>query len=220
MVMSPLLHRPANMSEIVTFISLMFTDIPLVFMLLGIVFCLIGLFSCFVWCFARMKGRLETAVVLGGINHHYTKEKIRDGETVTKNKTMHCTVFEYNDTEGKRKQTVRNTGSATFSYTTGQQVELYVVPNAVFDDVYDRSDHAPLYMAGIFTLLGIAMVWFTGDVMNALGASVVSIIIGLVVLVVRIVMEKSAAPTKTTTRLADHELDPALAVPIEELPRQ
>ena len=207
------------MPDFTSLVFLLFGEIPLGILLLGTVFCLAGMFACFVWAWSRLCGRLENARVVGGISHSYTKEKKRGGQTVEETRTMHCTVYQYRDQDGQSKMTVRNTGSATFKYQTGQAVELYVLPNARFDDVYDRRDHSALLVGTILLGIGLGLVISMGNLMNALGVGLVSTLICLLALVVRIVLDRRSTVRHDSTRLADYELDPALAIPIEQMQR-
>lgn len=201
------------------FVTALLGDLPIVFLLLGIIFCLMGFFSLFVWSWARIRGRSEKGRVIGGIVYAYTKQKHRDGKIVEKPKTMYCTVFEYPDVNGKPKKTVRNTGSATFKYRTDQEIDLLILPNKVFDDVYDRSDHTPLIAGVCFLLLGTGIVFVVGDLMKALGVSLLSLCLSLIILIIKIVAEHRGRPGSKLNRLQDHELDAATAIPIEQMKR-
>ncbi|MGH1377500.1 MAG: hypothetical protein ACRBB3_01640 [Alphaproteobacteria bacterium] len=130
--------------------------------LIGLILFIIGAIIFTIMLYAKVKGRVTTATIIGAIHRTRVKKKIRDGKEVEKVKHDNYLVFEYLDENGNKRKELSSDGlNKNKGYKTGQQIEVIVCPAKGFDDVYVANDPSKLKMATIFVILGFSMMAWT-----------------------------------------------------------
>ncbi len=185
-------------TSIISFIQNMIAEALSFWFLFGLVLFLVGsaMIGLFLW--TRIMGKSVTGTVIGAIQETRIKKKIRDGKEIEKIKKTLYPIYEYTRPDGTT-HTERSSegGSMTLKYETGQHVNLLILQNDLYDDVYDRNEMGALYLGLILSAIGgVLMVKIGDSLIHALGMSALSIAVMLIFKVGTALLAKEK-PTKT-----------------------
>jgi len=205
------------------FVFFIVGDVPFLALLLGAVFILIGLFILMVYVMPRIVGYRVTGTVLGGLREVRKKEKTRDGKVKTEEKISYTPIYEYQRRDGTCvKAKASHGGDITFSYKTGQSVELLIWDHRDFDDVYDAKSKSALIIGPIFLLIGAAIITAAGNFLASLKVGALSISVMLILLILKIISglrnkkpQSNKKPNKSTFKGYIFNMDDVL--PVEQL---
>lgn len=168
-----------------------FAEIFSVWVLVALIFVLIGLFIVVAMTYMHLFGVRVPGRVVGAINRKKIKKKVRDGKEVERIKHTLYPIFEYTMPDGQTFTTMSSEGgTGTLKYETDQEVNLIVSPADGYHDVYDASRYGAFIMGAVFIAIGLGIIYGVGQLYSAFGMGLISLGIGLVLLVYRIVSEK------------------------------
>ncbi|MEM8767197.1 MAG: DUF3592 domain-containing protein [Pseudomonadota bacterium] len=200
-----------------------FAELSAMGFLFGLAIFAVGLLITVLFVASRVSGFRTTGTVLGAIEVSRLKIRDRDGERTRKITKSLFPVYEYQDSGGEVKQTAGSEGGTfTKRYRTGQAVNLIVREGDDRNDVYDADARTMLYLGlGCLTTGGLVMA-SVGSFAAAIGASVVSVLIALLVRALIVFVEdlsnrKSGSKLIDTSRRAslDKSFTPDDLKPIE-----
>lgn len=194
-----------------------FTEVFSIGFLIGLVLFVIGLGLLVLFLLSRIMGYRTQGTVVGAIMQTRTKTKVEDGKPVERVKKMLLPVYAYRAKDGSMRQMPGSEGgSMTTEYCTGQNVNLIVREDELYDDVYDADRYGALYLGLGFFTAGLAlMVWF-GSFAATLGISALTLTVALGA---RLYAGLSNKPTKKNApqkKPYDKAFSPADLRPIEE----
>ena len=160
-------------------------------MLLALVFILIGLFIVVAMTYMHLFGVRVSGRVVGAINRKKIKKKMRDGKEEERVKHTLYPIFEYTMPDGETFTSMSSEGgTGTLKYKTDQEVNLIVSPADGYHDVYDSSRYGAFVMGAVFIAIGWGIIYGVGQLYSAFGIGLISLGIGLVLLVYRIISNK------------------------------
>ena len=169
----------------------LFSELFSIWVLLALVFILIGLFLVMAMTYIRFFGVRVPGKVVGAINRKRVKKKIRDGKEIERVKRTLYPVFQYTMPNGEEFTSLSSEGgTGTLKYTTGQDVNLIVSPSKEYHDVYDASGYGAFVIGFMFIAAGIGIIYGVGQMYAAFGMGLVSLGIGVVLLIYRIITDK------------------------------
>ncbi len=172
-------------------IESLFSELFSVWVLLAIVFILIGLFILVAMTYMHLFGIRVPGKVIGAINQSRIKKKVRDGKEVEKVKHTLYPVFQYTMPDGEIVTELSSEGgTGTLKYVTGQDVNLIVSPAKNYHDVYDVGRYGVFILGLVFILMGLGLIYAVGQFYAAFGMGFISLGIGVVLLLYRIITDK------------------------------
>ena len=201
-----ILEHGIFMEFIVLAVESLFSEVFSMWVLLALVFILIGLFLVVAMVYMHLFGVRVPGTVLGAINQKRVKKKVRDGQEVERIKRTLYPVFEYTMPNGEVFTSLSSEGgTGTLKYTTGQEVNLIVSAGKEFHDVYDASNYAVFVIGFMFIAAGIGIIYGVGQLYSAFGIGLISLGIGIVFLIYRIVTDKKDTLLKKGNLNKDHK---------------
>ena len=183
-----------------------FAEIFSVWVLLALVFVLIGLFIVVAMTYMHLFGVRVPGRVVGAINRKKIKKKVRDGKEEERVKYTLYPIFEYTMPDGEIFTTMSSEGgTGTLKYKTDQAVNLIVSPGDGYHDVYDASRYGAFIMGVVFIAIGFGIIYGVGQLYSAFGIGLISLGIGLVLLLYRIISEKKVKVKPKSHKKKNHK---------------
>lgn len=195
----------------------LFSELFSIWVLLALVFILIGLFLVMAMIYIRLFGVRVQGKVVGAINRKRIKKKVRDGKETERVKHTLYPVFEYIMPNGKEFTSLSSEGgTGTLKYTTDQEVKLIVSPTKDYHDVYDASNFSAFIVGLIFIASGVGIIYSVGQLYAVFGMGIISILVGVILLIYRIVTDKkSKLVKKSDFKKDDKKFDIQDVKPVE-----
>ncbi len=151
--------------------------------LLALVLVLLGVFLVIAMIYIRLFGIRIAGNVIGAIKKQRQK----------KGKIKHTLypVFQYTMPNGEEFTTLSSEGgTSTLGYTTGQDVELIVVPGKKYHDVYDASHYAMLVVGIGLIATGVGIMFVVGQIYSVFGMGLISLVIGVLLFLYKVIAAK------------------------------
>ncbi|MFK7795357.1 MAG: DUF3592 domain-containing protein [Gammaproteobacteria bacterium] len=184
----------------------LFSELFSMWLLLALVLILIGLFLVVVMIYMRLFGVRVSGRVVGAINHKRVKKKVRNGKEIERVKHTLYPVFEYIMPNGEEFTSLSSEGgTGTLKYKTGQEVSLIVSPAKNYHDVYDASNFAAFIIGLIFLASGVGIIYSVGQLYSVFGMGIISLGIGVLLLIYRIITDKKDKFMKRSDFIKNHK---------------
>ena len=184
----------------------LFAELFSVWVLLALVFILIGLFIVVAMTYMHLFGTRVSGRVVGAINQKRIKKKVVNGKEIERVKRTLFPVFEYTMPNGETFTSLSSEGgTGTLKYTTGQDVNLIVSAGKEYHDVYDASNYGVFIFGLVFIAIGMGIIYGIGQLYSAFGVGLISLGIGIVLLIYRIIADKKIKFKKKSNLKKDYK---------------
>lgn len=164
----------------------MFAEASIFLFVFGLIIFLIGLAFLVLVVYVRIVGVRVEGRVLGAIKESYLKEKVRDGKTIKVPQETLYAIFEYPRANGSlHQEKASEGGSAVLKYSTGQTVNLLVVPDDGYDDVYDADKKSDYIIGAVLFLVGVMLMYHAASLYASLSMSAFALFIIVISLLIK-----------------------------------